>query len=657
MTATASRPDASAATVLGDVWQANADRYGDILALWNPHARPEESLTYRELYDSIRAFASGLQALGLGAGDRVAIVAENAPRWFIADQGSLLMGAVNVPRGATAPASELAYILEHSGSCAVIAQTCAGLQALAEPMQRSGIKLGILLSDESTDELSAIEGIKWMTYRGVMELGAVREFVPVGLNRSHLATIVYTSGTTGNPKGVMLTHGNLMHQVESLHPVVTPNPGDRVLAILPTWHAYERSCEYYLLSRGCTQIYTTRRYIKQDLQQYGPSYMVAVPRIWETVYEGVQRQLREAKPFMQKLVQWFLARSKRWVLLRRQLQGRSLVRDRLSAIDTLLARLQWLVLTPIHRLGEQLVYRKIRQAVGPNFRHAISGGGALPPYLDLFYEIVGIDILVGYGLTETSPVLSARLPERNVRGTSGPPVPQTEFQICDAETLKPLPRGTTMSDACARQGVIRARGPQIMQGYYHNPEATAKVLDEDGWFNTGDLGWLTPDNDIVITGRAKDVIVLTNGENIEPQPIEDACSQSELIEQIVLVGQDRKRLAALVYPSVKPLLMAHRDRLASAARALTSSDDPNVWAEHPQAVSLLVADAEVRSQVLSELQALIKARPGYRSDDLIGDLRFIPEPLTMENGLMTQTYKIRRNRVAERYIDLIEDLY
>ncbi|MEM6447966.1 MAG: AMP-binding protein [Cyanobacteria bacterium P01_D01_bin.123] len=657
MTATASLPNASASTVLSDIWRANAERCGNTLALWNPHSKPEEQFSYRELYDAIQDFAGGLQALGVGAGARVAIVADNSPRWFVADQGSLMMGAVNVPRGATAPVSELAYILEHSGSSAIVAQDAATLQPLIDSIQRLGIELAILLSDESTDALPELDAVKWMTYREVLALGTARKFAPVDIERSHLATIIYTSGTTGNPKGVMLSHGNLMHQVENLRPVVNPAVGDRVLTILPTWHSYERSGEYYLLSRGCTQIYTTRRYIKQDLQQYSPSYMIAVPRIWETVYEGVQRQLREAKPFMQKLVKWFLTRSERWVLLRRQLQGRSLVRDRLSPVDTFLARLQWLFLTPIHFLGDRIVYRKIRQAVGSKFNHAISGGGALPPYLDAFYEIVGIDILVGYGLTETSPVLSARRPERNVRGTSGPPVPYTELQICHPDTLQPLPRGTTMLESRNYQGLIRARGPQIMQGYYRNLEATEKAIDAEGWFNTGDLGWLTPDGDIVITGRAKDVIVLTNGENIEPQPIEDACSQSESIDQIVLVGQDQKRLAALVYPNVKTLLGVHRDRLAPAATKLTSNDDLDVWVQHPEIISVLAADSETRSQVLNELQTLIKARPGYRPDDLIGDLRFIPEPLTMNNGLMTQTYKIRRNRVAERYVDLIAELY
>ncbi len=278
-----------------------------------------------------------------------------------------------------------------------------------------------------------------------------------------------------------------------------------------------------------------------------------------------------------------------------------------------------------------LIYRKVRRALGPNFQHAISGGGSLPAYLDLFYEVVGISILNGYGLTETSPVLCARRPDNNVRGTAGPPLPGTEFRIVDPETRQPLPPG--------EKGLILARGPQVMMGYYNNPEATAKVLSSDGWFETGDLGWLTPDGQLVITGRAKDVIVLLNGENIEPQPLEDACLQSPYISQIVIVGQDQKKLAALIYPNLDAL---------------------KAWAAEqgiPTAETELLVHPQVRRFILQEVRRRIQERPGYRPDEQVADFRFLPEPLSVENGLMTQTLKIKRNPVAERYAHLIQEMY
>ncbi|WP_017325478.1 long-chain fatty acid--CoA ligase [Synechococcus sp. PCC 7336] len=647
MTATPSPQSRS--TALGDVWYQNVRQYADRLALWAPHLEPPVKLTYRQMCEQICCFASGLQAVGVKVGDRVALIADNSPRWLIADRGSLMAGTVNVPRSSSAPETELDYILEHSGSSVAILEDRATLERLHPSLKRLGIRTTILLSDQTHPSC--------LSYPDLMARGASREFDPPALERSQLATIIYTSGTTGRPKGVMLSHGNFMHQVEAIGLAVQPQPGERFLSILPTWHSYERSGEYFLLSRGCELVYTTRRSIKQDLKTYAPHYMVAVPRIWETVYEGVQRQFREKSPLLQKVIFFCLGASERWVRLGRALHNRSLDRDPLTPLQALAARLQRALLTPIHALGNLLVYQKVRQAVGPNFRFAISGGGALADHLETFYEIVGIDILVGYGLTETSPVLTVRPLEHNVRGTSGLPLKETEVQICDPDTLVPLPRASTLSAAKQRKGIVRARGPQIMLGYYRNPEATAKVLDAEGWFNTGDLGWLAPDGQIVLTGRAKDTIVLTSGENIEPQPLENACARSPWVDQIVVVGQDQKRLAALVYPNLLQVAQSFGTAIAPQLRQLTQSDDPAHWLERPEAIELLTSQPAVRAAVLSDLQQRLKQRPGYRPDEQLGDFRFVPEPFSIENGLMTQTYKIRRNRVVERYAREISELY
>jgi long-chain acyl-CoA synthetase len=206
--------------------------------------------------------------------------------------------------------------------------------------------------------------------------------------------------------------------------------------------------------------------------------------------------------------------------------------------------LPWL-LWPLHKLGNQLVYSKVREATGGRVKEFISGGGSLARHLDVFFEIIGVPLIVGYGLTETSPVLSARRPWHNLRGAAGQPIPFTELKIVDPETGHPL--------NFREKGLVLARGPQIMEGYYNNPEATQKAIDPEGWFDTGDLGWITKDYNIVLTGRAKDTIVLTNGENIEPQPIEDACVRSPYIDQIMLVGQDQRSLGAVIVPNLEAL--------------------------------------------------------------------------------------------------------
>ncbi|NEO21904.1 AMP-binding protein, partial [Moorena sp. SIO4A5] len=279
-------------------------------------------------------------------------------------------------------------------------------------------------------------------------------------------------------------------------------------------------------------------------------------------------------------------------------------------------------------------YQKVREATGGEIKQVISGGGSLARHLDNFFEIIGVEVLVGYGLTETSPVTNARRSYRNLRFSAGPPLPHTQIRIVDPETHQPLPQGQT--------GLVMVKGAQVMQEYYHKPEATAKAIDRDRWFDTGDLGWVTPQNDLVLTGRAKDTIVLTNGENIEPQPIEDACLRSAYIDQIMLVGQDQKALGALIVPNL--------DALQGWVAAQNLPLD--VFA---QDVDLNIK--EVQTLYRTELNREVQNRPGYRQDDRISTFRLILEPFSQENGMMTQTFKIRRPVVTERYRAIIDAMF
>jgi long-chain acyl-CoA synthetase len=264
-------------------------------------------------------------------------------------------------------------------------------------------------------------------------------------------------------------------------------------------------------------------------------------------------------------------------------------------------------------------------------------------------------VLVGYGLTETSPVANARRPWRNLRGSAGQPVPGTEIRIVDPETRKPLPVG--------QRGLVLIRGPQVMQGYYQNPEATRKAIDPDGWFDSGDLGWVTEANDLVLTGRAKDTIVLTNGENIEPQPIEDACLRSAYVDQIMLVGQDQKSLGALIVPNLEALekwaiaqghsLQLPAGEAASTGQEAAGSPTPN----SPSLPPITLDSKPIQDLFRKELTREVQNRPGYKIDDRIGPFRLLLEPFTMENGLLTQTLKIRRNVVMDRYQGMINEMF
>ncbi|PSN10443.1 long-chain fatty acid--CoA ligase, partial [filamentous cyanobacterium CCP5] len=369
-------------------------------------------------------------------------------------------------------------------------------------------------------------------------------------------------------------------------------------------------------------------------------YMVGVPRLWESIYEGAQKQFHEQPEGKQKLIFTFLGLSQRYVANLWRYQDLKLDEPNPSPLKKAVAGMAAAVLWPLHQLGKRLVYSKVRQATGGNVKQFISGGGSLARHIDVFFEIIDVPLIVGYGLTETSPVLSARRPWRNLRGASGQPIPDTEVRIIDPETRQPLPQGT--------KGLVVARGPQIMAGYYQNPDATAQVMDSEGWFDTGDLGWITKDYNVVLTGRAKDTIVLSNGENIEPQPIEDACARSTYIDQIMVVGQDQRSLGALIVPNLEAL-----QRWAdNQSLQLVGPGEP---ASDPRAITF--EDDRIQKLIRAELNREVKDRPGYRPDDRIGPFQLLSEPFSMENGMLTQTLKVRRPVVTERYRGMIDAMF
>ncbi len=633
---------------LSEIWEIAANKFSDVTALIDPHGKIFANLTYSQLHYQIQQFAAGIQALGVPQNPqenippRVALFADNSHRWMIADQGIMMAGAANAVRSSAAEREELLYILEHSGSIGLVVENIKTLDKLAPEIydNSSNISLQwiVLLSEEEPNKSKNIQDsqteIKIINFSQLIQLATNFKFQPPENNPQKLATLMYTSGTTGKPKGVMLTHRNLIHQISNLTAILQPNVGDKTLSILPTWHCFGRSGEYYTLSQGCTQIYTNRRYLKQDLLEYKPQYVIGVPRLWESIYEGIQKSFRNKSPRMQKLINNFLKVSERYIKAVRTWKKLDLENLNPTKAEIINAWKTTILLAPLHFLGENIVYKQIQQATGGNIKQLICGGGALAQNLENFFEIVGIEILVGYGLTETSPVLSARRYYRNLRGSSGKPIPGTQFKIVDLETRKTLPINTP--------GLVLAKGEQLMQGYYLNPEATRKAIDSEGWFDTGDIGWLTTENQIVITGRAKDTIVLTNGENIEPQPIESACLRSPYIDQIMIVGQDKKSLGALIIPNIEALeawLLNQNYNIANS--------DINANLNHQI----------IRDLFREELNREVRNRPGYRRDDEIIVFELIPEPFTIENGLLTQTLKIRRNVVRERYSTAIANLF
>ncbi len=614
---------------LTDIWEDLLDHYSDITAVVDRYNKIK--LTYKELYETICCFASGLQSLGLSKGDHVCLFSENSSKWLITDQAILMAGGVDAVRGSQAPAEELFYILKHSDSKGLIIENLETFNKLLPYLGNYSPDFIICLADkEIPPEIKDNHNI--YSFNQIISIGKRTVINPVQINKDDVATLVYTSGTTGKPKGVMITHRNFLSQITALADILDISPEETSLNILPTWHIYERTCEYYLISCGITMNYTNAANFKEDIKRYKPNYLVAVPRVWEAVYNGIHIELKKQPAFRQNLINFLLKSGEIHIKAKRILNNMCIDNVRGTLIDKIKAFAAYCLTYPAHKLGEKLVYKKLRSAFGGNLLAGVSGGGTLAGRLEDFYETIGVEIIVGYGLTESSPVLTIRKKGDNMKKSAGKPLAGTKIKIVNPENKKEA--------GFLQSGLVMAKGPQIMKGYYKNQEAADQVLSADGWLNTGDLGWLTLEKNLILTGRDKDIIVLSNGENVEPQPLEDACSSSPYINQIILVGQDKNSLGALIFPNFDSL------RDWAKKHSVNYADD-----------SGLCHNQEIHKLFKKELSEYIKKRPNYKTFEKIQQFKLIEEPFTVENGLMTQTMKIKKAKIQEKYKDLIEEMF
>ncbi|KAG6575211.1 putative acyl-activating enzyme 16, chloroplastic, partial [Cucurbita argyrosperma subsp. sororia] len=638
-----------------DIWRSSAERYGDRVALVDPYHNPASKMTYKELEQSILNFSEGLRAIGIKPDEKIALFADNSCRWLVADQGIMTMGAINVVRGSRSSSEELLQIYNHSESVALVVDNPELFNRIVETFHlKASMRCVILLwGEKSSLAHEGMDGIAVFDYNDIVDMGqkcrkvmldshdAKQHYTYEAISLDDIATLVYTSGTTGNPKGVMLTHRNLLHQIKNLWDVVPAKVGDKFLSMLPPWHAYERACEYFIFTFGVEQAYTTIRNLKDDLRQYQPDYLISVPLVYETLYSGIQKQISASSNARKLLVLAFIKVSLVYMKLKRIYEGTYLTRSEaqpshiVSALDWLFARTAAAILRPIHMLAKKIVYSKVQSAIGI-WKAGISGGGSLPSHVDLFFEAIGITVQNGYGLTECSPVIAARRPTCNVLGSVGHPIRHTEFRIVDMETGDVLPPGS--------RGIVEVKGPQVMKGYYKNSSATQQVLDKEGWFSTGDIGWIAPHHSIgrsrrcggviVLDGRAKDTIVLSTGENVEPTVLEEAAMRSSLIQQIVVIGQDQRRLGAIIVPNEEEVL--------SAARKLSVADSSTAD----------FSNETLKNLIYSEVRKWTSECPFQ-----IGPILIVNEPFTIDNGLMTPTMKVRRDKVAGYYKKEIENLF
>lgn len=603
-----------------------------------------DPVLFRDLYAVVLDYAAGLLSIGHERGDHIGIIADNRKEWFHSSLAIMAIGGADVPRGCDATPKEITYILSFAECRTVVLENEAQVQKILENRESLPLLKNLILLDSSGEaKASAVReaGFALFSYTDIIAAGrdwrsahpgAVEgELEKGGMN--DIATIIFTSGTTGEPKGVMLSHENFLCQLEELPERIGLHAGDRALCVLPVWHSFERLCEYVILVSASSIIYSKPigSILLADLAKMNPQLMPSVPRIWESVYDGIYRLMRKKGGVSWMLFNFFVNVGIAASRCERKVFGRGPVFSPGQRIlDAVVFALPFVLLYPLKALGGLLVFGKIREKLGTSFHAGVSGGGALPPNIDEFFWAVGINVVEGYGLTETAPVVAVRPIGRPIFGTIGKPISCCEVKIVD-DAGNELPPG--------EKGTVLVRGRNVMKGYYRKPELTAKVLSPDGWLDTGDLGFKTLDGEIILRGRKKDTIVLRGGENIEPAPIEMKINESRFIAMSVVLGQDQRYLGALV--------VVNRDEVLAWAQE-NGVEEPTFAA--------LLENAYVRKLFETEISELVSSKNGFKMFERINRFELLEKPFEVGVELSAKM-EVMRYRLDSLYKKEIKRLF
>ena len=589
---------------LCQMFQESTRKFGEYPAMLRKVGKRFEPITYREMGVQVRRLVTALLSFGIKKGDRVALLSENRPEWAIADFAILHIGAVNVGIFPTLPAGQVEYIVSDSGAgCLIVSDQEQLAKALSirkrvpalriismngvEPASEGVIFLGDLMAEAESAPLSD------QAYEALWRSVGPQDW----------AAIIYTSGTTAEPRGAILSHWNFVSNYTSAREVLTFLPGDILLSLMPLNHVYGRIVDQYLaMSTGATVAYVeSLRRLRQNMAEVRPHYMVLVPRVLEMFQEGLLTAVGKESSFKQKLFNWALSKGK-------ELAARTQTGKRSSPFLLFQA---W--------LGDRLVFRPIRARLGlDRLKLFFSGGAPLSKTTGEFFSAMGLPVMEGYGLSETSPLVAVNPQAKLKPGTVGLPIGGIEVRIADDDE-------------------ILVRGPNVMQGYYNRPEETKEAIDAAGWLHTGDIGEFDADGYLTITDRKKNLIVLANGKNVAPQHLENRLLESPFISQVVIVGDQQNTIGALIVPAFERV---------------------REWAEE-QGISTVAGETLPRAP---EVQRLIREEVQRLSGDFaeyekVRRFALLERELTVEDGELTPTLKIKRRVIVEKYKDLIDSLY
>ena len=606
-----------------------------------------ETRSYAEFARMIRILTAAFKSLGVAKGDHVGFFVNNRFEWICTDFALMALGAVSVPRGSDTSPKELSFIFRHSDSRHLIVETAKQLSEVAAVFETADWERCVSISIVEPGDRKAIpEALlpKARFYGDLVASGEAAlleepdlvEKLDADIKPDDLLTIVYTSGTTGNPKGVMLSHANFVQNLVANTPrlQIDREKAETTVVMLPSWHVYERAFEYCGIASGLSFVYSSAGRFGSDLLAEKPQVLISVPRVWESVHQKLIKAMSEMPGAKRKLVLGLIKNNQAWMTSSLYLKGcyialhdRSVMEKTLSA---LWHSLRLVSLWPGHRLAG-LLFKPFREKVGGRLRLATCGAGSLPKYLDELFNAIGIPLVNAYGMTECAPGILSRQADRNTFGSTGLPFDNTEVEIR---------REDGSLAATGEKGVLFVRGPQVMSGYYKNPEATAAVLSKDGWLDTGDLAVRSENGEYIIVGRAKDTIVLMGGENVEPEPIEEKLKESAYIDHAVVLGQDQKQISAIVAVNEEELMRLAAELKLSRNEIVTSG-------------SASIENDQIYNILLAEVNSLITKEQGFKPFEKITKIFPVLNDFSVGKEL-TQTLKVKRKFVEERFRQLVD---
>ncbi len=564
-----------------------------------------QGLGYREIKNKVDNFALGLAAIGVTRGTNIAIISENRPEWVIADMGMMKLGAVSVALYPTLTPKQIEYILIDSCAKYAIVSNQLQLNKLLKVIDDIPLlETVILMSDDSNindDRIYPFSKVIGMS-SDFRENNV--EYLQHEMNKvkpEDLLTIIYTSGTTGNPKGVMLSHKNLVSNIIASAECIIFNHEDTVLSFLPLSHSYERMAGYYTaIACGATIAYAESiDTVRENLLEVQPTIVTTVPRLFERIYNRLMKQMSDEPKIRQKIFSWALGVGRTYACARK---------NKITS-PSLSAR---------YKLADKFVFQKIKARTGGKIKFFASGGAALASELGEFFEAIGIKIIEGYGMTESSPVISVNRLDDYKWGTVGKPIPDVVVKI-------------------AEDGEILVKGPNVMIGYWKNPKATEEIIDNDGWLHTGDIGMFDTEGYLKITDRKKHLFVSSGGKNIAPQHIENLFLQSQFIDQFVLIGDGKMYLSALIVPNF---------------------DVVKEYASKQHIPFQSVEDLTTHQEIYKLLEIeLNKIQSDLANYERVRKFTILDRPLTIENGEITPTLKPRRKFIEEKFREIIDKMY